>query len=151
VAEEMDRLAIPGRCELTVDIRSVDGPSRHRALADLHRRMAEIATRRRVIMARTTISEVEPIPFSPEVIREVEAACAALGRPARHMPSRGGHDAQNFARFTEAGMIFIPCRDGISHAPEEFAELEDICLGAEVLAHTLVRLAGRSGEGSGRT
>ena len=133
---------IPGRCELQVDIRSVDGPSRHRAVADLRRRVAEIAGRRRVTITHAVIDEVDPIPFSPAVIREIETVCARLGIPARSMPSRGGHDAQNFAGFTEAGMIFIPCRDGISHAPEEFAELEDICLGAEVLAHTLARLAG---------
>lgn len=135
---------IPGRCELTVDLRSVDGPSLKRAGGDVRRRLAEIAERRRVTITPTMIEEGEPILFSSWVIGEIEAVCAALGIAARRMPSRGGHDAQNFATFTEAGMIFIPCRDGISHAPEEFAELEDICLGAEVLALTLARLAGTS-------
>jgi hydantoinase/carbamoylase family amidase len=133
---------IPGRCELTVDIRSVDGPSLRRAVADLQARLGEIAARRRVTMSARMTDDLDPIPFSPAVIQEIETVCARLGISAKSMPSRGGHDAQNFASFTDAAMIFIPCRDGISHAPEEFAELEDICLGAEVLAHTLARLAG---------
>jgi beta-ureidopropionase / N-carbamoyl-L-amino-acid hydrolase len=132
---------IPGHCELTIDVRSVDGPSRKRVNARLEEAFAEMARRRNVTISKALIEDAEPVPFAPRVIRTIESVCGALDISARSMPSRGGHDAQNFARIAEAAMIFIPCRDGISHAPEEFAELEDICLGAEVLAHTLAALA----------
>jgi N-carbamoyl-L-amino-acid hydrolase len=78
------------------------------------------------------------------VIRAIEGICAEHGVPAKSMASRTGHDTQYFATFTDVGMIFIPCRDGVSHAPEEFADVDDICLGAEILAYTLTRLGGRA-------
>jgi hydantoinase/carbamoylase family amidase len=133
---------IPGRCALLVDIRSVDGPSRHRVLSELERRFEEIAAARAVAITTTVLEDAEPVPFAAAVVEALGAECRERGIRAESMPSRGGHDAQHFALFTDAAMLFIPCRDGISHAPEEFAELEDICLAAEILAGTLARLAG---------
>merc|ERR1712146_25459 len=56
------------------------------------------------------------------------------------MPSGAGHDTQNMALLAPAGMIFVPSRDGISHAPEEFTEWQDIEKGANVLLHSVVKL-----------
>ena len=56
------------------------------------------------------------------------------------MPSGAGHDTQNMALLAPAGMIFVPSRDGISHAPEEFTEWQDIEKGANVLLHSIVKL-----------
>jgi N-carbamoyl-L-amino-acid hydrolase len=57
------------------------------------------------------------------------------------MPSGAGHDAMNMARIAPAGMIFIPCRGGISHNPDEYASPADIVRGMDVLTETLAALA----------
>jgi N-carbamoyl-L-amino-acid hydrolase len=57
------------------------------------------------------------------------------------MPSGAGHDAMNMATLAPAGMIFIPCRQGISHNPDEYAAPEDILTGIDVLTETLYELA----------
>jgi N-carbamoyl-L-amino-acid hydrolase len=57
------------------------------------------------------------------------------------MPSGAGHDAMQMAKITRAGMIFVPSRSGISHSPLEWTDPEDICLGAQILLETMVRVA----------
>ncbi|MHC1745931.1 MAG: M20/M25/M40 family metallo-hydrolase [Negativicutes bacterium] len=57
------------------------------------------------------------------------------------MNSGGGHDAMNMAHLAPAGIIFIPCKDGISHSPREFAEPADIMKGIDILTKTLYELA----------
>jgi len=64
-----------------------------------------------------------------------------LGYAFQRMPSGAGHDAMNMARIAPAGMIFIPCRGGISHNPDEYASPEDIVRGMDVLTETLAVLA----------
>ena len=59
------------------------------------------------------------------------------------MPSGAGHDAQQIASFTDAGMIFVPSVKGISHSPEEYTRMEDICLGVELLTHVLLKLSSK--------
>ena len=70
-----------------------------------------------------------------------EQVCAELGVPCRRMVSRAYHDSLFMARICPTTMIFIPCRNGWSHRPEEFAEAAHIATGVDVLARTLARLA----------
>ena len=81
--------------------------------------------------------------MAPAVVTAVVDACSDLGIEPHLMPSGGGHDAQEAALYTDAGMIFVPSKHGISHAPEEFTSLPEICRGVEVLAHAVAGLAGR--------
>ena len=67
-------------------------------------------------------------------------SATAVGARHRRMASGAGHDTAWMARITKAAMIFIPCRDGRSHSPEEFAETGDIALGAAVLLEAVQRL-----------
>jgi N-carbamoyl-L-amino-acid hydrolase len=71
-----------------------------------------------------------------------ETACGRLGLKAQRLYSAAGHDAQNLARITDAGMIFIPSKGGRSHRVDETSEAVDIERGANVLLHTLLALAG---------
>jgi len=75
------------------------------------------------------------------MINTIETVCEELAIPHMLMPSGAGHDAMNMAKLTPTGLIFIPCKDGISHNPAEEASIDDIALGAEVLLHTLLKLA----------
>ncbi len=60
-----------------------------------------------------------------------------------HVVSYAGHDAQMMSSFTPTGLIFIPSVDGISHNPREFTEWDDVVLGANVLLHSVIRMARR--------
>jgi len=71
----------------------------------------------------------------------LDGICADLGIPAKKMVSRAYHDSSFIARIAPVAMIFIPCRGGVSHRPDEYAASEDIARGALVLAHGLARLA----------
>src|SRR5690606_41637160 len=72
--------------------------------------------------------------------RAIEAASTSLGYASTVLPSGAGHDAAYMARLGPMGMIFIPCRDGRSHCPEEWIEPAQLWVGARVLAESLKRL-----------
>ena len=76
------------------------------------------------------VSDNPAMPMDDLVMDALDAACQTTGAGHRRMASGAGHDAAFMARIARAGMVFIPCRDGRSHAPEEFAENADIALGA---------------------
>ena len=80
-----------------------------------------------------------PRPHIVELIDAVSAQTTA-SRP-KHMVSRAYHDSLFMARIAPIAMIFIPCRSGVSHRPDEYATPEDIALGTRVLAPTLAKLA----------
>ena len=77
----------------------------------------------------------------PAMIREIEEAVTSLGVEYMALPSGAGHDAMDWADDVPTGMIFIPCLGGISHNPAEFAEMDDIVTGVEVLDKVLRKLS----------
>ena len=79
----------------------------------------------------------KPVALSEELAKKAEAICEAEGIDYLHMNSGAGHDAMHMAKLAPTTMIFIPCKEGISHNPAEFAKLEDICRAVEVLAKLL--------------
>jgi len=82
-----------------------------------------------------------PVAFDPRVIGAVNAAAEACGCTRMEMPSGAFHDAQFVVPVAPTGMIFVPCRKGISHNPAEYAEPHHLAAGARVLAHSLLALA----------
>ncbi len=96
---------------------------------------------------RTTTAEVvqtshaPPTAFDLTVVARIERAAAALGFRHRRMPSGAGHDAQFVAPVCPSGMIFVPCRGGVSHNPAEYASPAQLAAGTRVLAATLAELA----------
>ncbi len=82
-----------------------------------------------------------PIDFAPEVVGAVERTANGLGLRHRRMPSGAFHDAQFVAPICPSGMIFVPCRKGVSHNPAEYAEPGWLTAGARVLTRTLLELA----------
>ncbi|MFC7608924.1 M20/M25/M40 family metallo-hydrolase [Teichococcus aestuarii] len=83
-----------------------------------------------------------PVTFRPEVPEAVERAAAAQGLKSLRMPSGAFHDAQFLVPLCPSGMIFVPCRDGVSHHPSEYSSPEQLARGTRVLAAALVELAG---------
>jgi N-carbamoyl-L-amino-acid hydrolase len=132
---------VPGRAELWVDIRGIDQASLSETVEAVIEAARRIAAREGTRVQVETISADTPVPMDPAIIGTIEGACRRLGYAFQRMPSGAGHDAMNMARIAPAGMIFIPCRGGISHNPDEYASPDDIVRGMDVLTETLATLA----------
>jgi N-carbamoyl-L-amino-acid hydrolase len=132
---------VPGRAELWVDLRGIDEATLVETAAAVTAAAERIAHREGTPVSVETISSDIPVPMNPTVIAAIESACRRLGVAYQRMPSGAGHDAMNMARIAPAGMIFIPCRGGISHNPDEYAAPADIARGMDVLTETLAILA----------
>lgn len=83
-----------------------------------------------------------PLEFPPAMRKVIGVAAERVGLRAMELPSAAGHDARYLHRVCPAGMIFVPCKDGISHNEAESATADDLYDGARVLAETLAELAG---------
>jgi N-carbamoyl-L-amino-acid hydrolase len=132
---------VPARAALLHEVRELD-PG---ILTRLERRCGAIARavarRRRVAVAVTPVSRSEPAQCARRVMDAIQEACQELRLRFRRMPSGAGHDAQNLAAVTDAGMLFIPSRGGRSHRPDEMSDGRAIERGGNVLLRTLLRLA----------
>jgi allantoate deiminase len=134
--------AIPATVTFSVDLRHPD-PAAFPSLVDsVFKAFGEIAERRGVGLASTTHIDEAPTPMSPPLVASLRESARGAGLADRLLPSGGGHDSMVMARDgIAAGMIFVRCRDGVSHSPEEFASADDLAAGTEVLIETLHRLA----------
>ena len=133
--------SVPNRAQIEIDLRDTGLDSRDRALAEIRGSAAAACARRGVALEWAEINADPPAAGDPRTIAVAEAVCAELGRSCRRMVSRAYHDSLFMARVCPTTMVFIPCRNGWSHRPEEYASPEAIGIGVEVLAHTLARLA----------
>jgi N-carbamoyl-L-amino-acid hydrolase len=85
-----------------------------------------------------------PAPFDPALLGRVRAAAARHGLPHRDIVSGAGHDAVYVARTAPTAMIFVPCKDGISHNEVEDARPEHLAAGCQVLLEAMLETAGRA-------
>ena len=132
---------IPGAVKLGVDIRSISKVARNSVVTLVKEFIDITAEKRGLSYTIETIAQDYPVEMHPAMIREIEEAVKSVGVEYMTMPSGAGHDAMHWAEVVPTGMIFIPCRDGISHNPAEFAEMDDIVTGAAVLDKVLRKLS----------
>jgi N-carbamoyl-L-amino-acid hydrolase len=133
--------AIPGKAELSVDIRSITASAKNRVVRLVQAKIREIARRRHVQIAILPIREENPVPLDKRLVHLLKECCEAKCIAYEVMPSGAGHDAMQMAKITPSGMLFIPSRRGISHSPLEWSDPEDICLGTQLLLDSIVRVA----------
>ncbi len=124
---------IPGQVELGIDTRGIDTDSIDRMETAIRRAAAEISETRGVAIDLRVQSEDKPARMNPAVRQGLTAAAGRLGISHHSMASGAGHDALGFAERFPAGMIFIPCRGGVSHNPAEYTTTDAIFTGARVL------------------
>ena len=136
------RNVIPGEIAFTVDIRSPDSKILDAIDRDLRGAIAEIAPRRKAEITLDAIWRKEPTVFDTRLVDAVESSAKMLGYSHRRITSGAGHDACNMANVVPAAMVFVPCKDGISHNELEDATQADCAAGANVLMHTVLALAG---------
>ncbi len=134
--------SIPRRVRFTLDLRDIDGANRDRVLAEILDQTNSIAARRKVEVESTVLNADPPATADARVVQAVRQAAMSLNLPFREMVSRAYHDSLFMARIAPMGMIFIPCRGGVSHRPDEYASPEHMAAGVETLALTLAQLAG---------
>jgi len=133
---------IPGRAEFTTLIRDTDA-SVMQALERGFRTILHAAARDHgLCLSVTETSRLAPVALDAEIAELLAKEAGRLGMGALTMPSGAGHDAQTMQALCPSGLIFVPSRGGISHAPEEWTDWEDACAGARLMLAAMVRLAG---------
>ena len=133
--------AVPGRAELSVDIRSTSAQSKDRVARMVKEQARSIAHKRSITVEILKIREENPVPLDKRLLRVTRGICDGRGIDYEIMPSGAGHDAMQMAKITPAGMIFVPSKRGISHNPEEWTHPGDIALGSQLLMETMIRVA----------
>jgi ureidoglycolate amidohydrolase len=133
--------SIPSRTYLEIDVRDIDGQRRDAVLQFIRDTAPQIGDRRRTKTTVELINADPPATCDPEVVAVVETSATEAKLRSQRMISRAYHDSLFMAQICPAAMIFIPCRNGYSHRPDEYASPEHIAAGVQVLAGTLARLA----------
>ena len=132
---------VPGRAELVHEMRDPDAASLERLAKECGEIAERIAAERHLRVETRPMSATTPAVCSPRIQAATEAVCAQFGLSSERLYSAAGHDAQNLAAITEAGMIFIPSVGGKSHRTDETSDPQAIARGTTVLLHTLLTLA----------
>jgi len=132
---------VPSRARLLIDARAEDRTAMDLFAGSVDLLVEQLARETgTAIEAPRRISDNMPTPGDPLLLDVLDAACETVGASHRRMASGAGHDTAWMARVTRSAMIFVPCLGGRSHAPEEFAETDDIALGAAVLLNAVIQL-----------
>ena len=136
------RNVIPGRVKLSVDLRAADDTVLSALDAALKETVQRIAAKAKVEMSVEQVVYFPPQPFTPGLVAAVRDAAQAQGLSWMNVISGAGHDAVYLARVCPTAMIFVPCRDGISHNEIEDAQPDHLEAGCNVLLQAMLQSAG---------
>lgn len=136
---------IPGKVKMTIDIRDHSDA----VVAGMHEKLmrivADVASSEGVTIEVRETANVPAVHFHPACVDAVRAAAVNLGLSHRDIVSGAGHDAVHMSKITPSAMIFVPCKDGLSHNEAESCTLEDCAAGAQVLLDAALALDQRLG------
>lgn len=133
--------SIPSLVRISVDVRDTDLARRDLVMCALGTAAKQISGRRSVSIRIKLLNADAPAECAPDVMDALSASCRKHGQKFLPIISRAYHDSLFMARIAPVAMLFIPCRNGYSHRPDEYASIEDIARGALVLAETLAGLS----------
>jgi N-carbamoyl-L-amino-acid hydrolase len=140
--EPNSRNVIPGKVSFSADLRGASSA----VLAAMEQRLRETAARvcaeRKLECTIEPTVDYPPTPFAAECMSAVREGAARLGLSHMELVSGAGHDAIHLAEVCPTAMIFVPCKDGISHNEIEDAKPEDLTAGCNVLLHAMLERAG---------
>jgi ureidoglycolate amidohydrolase len=136
--------SIPSRVRITLDIRDTDRARRDGVMQAIERASQTISAKRQVSIQSELLNADAPADCAREVRGALADSCRQYGFPFLEMVSRAYHDSLFISRIAPTGMLFIPCRNGYSHRPDEYAAPEDIARGSLVLAESLAKLCNSS-------
>lgn len=132
---------VPGQVDFTLEVRDVQEDQLHQLGRAFETELNDLCRRRRLNLTLEKVSLVAPKACHPAIVEAIESAAKEFDYPFLRMASGAIHDCQIMGEVTRASMIFVPSRGGRSHCPEEWTDWDQIHAGAEVLTHTLYRLA----------
>jgi ureidoglycolate amidohydrolase len=133
--------SIPSRVQMEIDVRDIDEARRNSVLLKIEQACEEVA-HRRGLKAKIELTNADPpAQCDPHVVDTLIRSCEMHGLQFERMISRAYHDSLFMSRIAPTAMLFIPCRGGVSHRPDEYASPEAIAQGSLVLAQTLALLA----------
>ena len=134
--------SIPSRVNLTADIRDTNLERRDVVIRAMEEAGQAIAAKRGVSVQTEQLNADAPAECDPEIVEALSQSCRKHRQAFVTIVSRAYHDSLFISRIAPVAMLFIPCRNGYSHRPDEYASPEDIQRGVAVLAETLATLAG---------
>lgn len=131
---------VPGRVKMGLDIRGVDKDSIDRIDDEIVKFVDEVCKKRNLNYELDNISKAIPVKLDENLKNELSDVASKLGIEHKIMNSGAGHDAMKFWDIAPTGMVFIPCRDGVSHNKAEEIDYEDIILGSKIIFEELKQL-----------
>jgi len=132
---------VPARVEIGIDIRDVVPENMEGLKNETAAAIRSLEKKYGVEVEINMPTTHSPAPLNSEVVNIIEQSASQVGIQSKRMNSGAGHDAQNMAERVKTGMIFVPSVKGISHAPMEWTEWDDIENGVRVLTQTLKALS----------
>lgn len=129
--------AIPERIRFSLDIRGVDDEAYRGVVRDIAAFAEQAAARRGMSAEVHERQTLDPTPLDPHIVAALEDAARTAGEPFMSMPSGAAHDTMCVADHVPSAMVFVPCRDGISHSPLEDADPADAALAAEIILEAI--------------
>ena len=136
------RNVIPGQVKFSIDLRNATDALCDQMDADIRAIAADLVEETGLQIKIDLVSSYPAQPFNPACVQAVANAAETLGYPSMKAVSGAGHDAVYMAQLAPAGMIFVPCKDGISHNEIESAEPAHLAAGCNVLLHAMLERAG---------
>lgn len=134
---------VPGRVKMGLDIRGVEKDSIDRIDDEIVKFVEEVCKKRNLNYELDNISKAIPVKLDENLKNELSEVATKLGIEHKIMNSGAGHDAMKFWDIAPTGMVFIPCKDGVSHNKAEEIEYEDIILGSKIIFEELKQLNSR--------
>jgi len=132
---------VPGHCRLVIDARTTDPALTARFVEAVERESAAHAAAARVQRSPlTTLSEGKPVACNPMLREALREGAHTLGLSETDLASGAGHDAAFMSRICKSAMVFVPCKGGKSHSPEEWSDREQIAAGAAVILQAVKAL-----------
>ncbi len=128
---------IPGSVTLSLDVRHQDNATLERVCDRLQERAEQIGTSRQVELEWELLQSNNSVPCSEELSSKLAKAVELIGYPVRYLPSGAGHDGVIMSQITPVAMLFVRCKDGISHNPAESVTTGDVQVATEVLSRFL--------------
>ncbi len=135
------RNVVPGEVTFSIDMRNLSDALVDEMDRQLRAFIAEVERESGLQVALKQVSHYPAAPFDAECQQAIADAAQRLGYPARPIVSGAGHDAVYMSYLAPTGMIFIPCKDGISHNEIEYASPEHVAAGANVLLQVMLQYA----------
>jgi allantoate deiminase len=136
---------VPGEVRLSLDIRDIDSERQRELAEELLDGAGRIAARRGLELSAVLVSDQSPVVLHKPVREQLARAAHEHDVPFCVLPSGATHDTAHVAKIAPAGMIFVPSRQGVSHAPEEWSSVEDIARGADIMVSALRALDTQEG------